>query len=69
MVEQYSSSAKVAKKICDLLRKAEHDAAKHHGRQLARDLFAVKTAVVIETLLRNFTPHEGAELLKLIAKL
>jgi predicted extracellular nuclease len=69
VVEQYSSSAKVAKKICDLLRKAEHDAAKHHGRQLARDLFAVKTAVVIETLLRNFTPHEGAELLKLIAKL
>jgi hypothetical protein len=69
VVKAYSSSAKAAQRICDLLAKAEADAAKGKKVQVALDLAAAAAQVVVETARGTFTPREGADLLKLIARL
>jgi hypothetical protein len=69
IVKQYAKSAKAAQVICDLLAKAEADAAKGHKIPEAAHLTAAGALVAADTLLHVFTPQQGAELLKLIAKL
>jgi hypothetical protein len=69
VVKQFASTPKVAKKICDLLANAETDAARGRRLQELADLAAAGATVVAETAQHNFTPKEGSDLLKLIAKL
>jgi hypothetical protein len=69
VAKAYSSSASAAQVICNLLAKAQADAARGRRAQTLLDLAATAAAVVADTALHIFTPAERDELLRQIARL
>jgi len=69
VAKAYSSSGKAAQVICDLLARAQADAARGRRVQVALDLTVTAAAVVADTVVHVFTPAERDELLRQIARL
>jgi predicted extracellular nuclease len=69
LVKQYTANVRLQTTICNLLAKAEQEAAKGHRVKKALDLTAAGAAILVGVADRSFTRQEGIQLAKLLTKL